>query len=100
MEFYRILTIGLFAMIFMLSSVTEATISQLGSVYIITPQHYETDPYAAKRKSAAFQAKHGVLGSRLIESFGNGHFYPEHHDIFRRSYRNTRTVPYYYLGRR
>ncbi|XP_066982172.1 uncharacterized protein [Macrobrachium rosenbergii] len=101
MDFYRLLTIGLSVIFILLSSVAEATISQLGSIYIITPQLHETDPYAAKRNRVAFQAKHGVLGSRLIESFGNGHFYPEHHGIYRRtvSYSYPR-MPYYYLERK
>ncbi|KAG7161766.1 hypothetical protein Hamer_G007410 [Homarus americanus] len=36
-------------LLWLVLTATEATLSQLGNLYIVTPVHYETDPHAAYR---------------------------------------------------
>ncbi|KAK8402178.1 hypothetical protein O3P69_001345 [Scylla paramamosain] len=62
-----------------MAALGEATLRTLGNAYLITPQHIKTDPNAAYRIQREYADKHGIYGSRLIESLGNGQYLQRHH---------------------
>ncbi|XP_069193131.1 uncharacterized protein [Procambarus clarkii] len=51
----------------------ESTLSQLGSVYLITPQRYQLNPRAVYRNQREFANKFGTRGVHLIEALGTGY---------------------------
>ncbi|CAL4060357.1 unnamed protein product [Meganyctiphanes norvegica] len=50
------------------------TLDNIINPYIISSHHISTDPHIAGRRQRGFEQRHGVMGSRLIESLGNGQY--------------------------
>ncbi|XP_076039452.1 uncharacterized protein LOC143024523 [Oratosquilla oratoria] len=53
--------------------------STLGSLFLITPERYPTDPHEAMRNQREFFNRYGYRGEHLIEALGNGSHHQLHH---------------------
>ncbi|KAK8728898.1 hypothetical protein OTU49_008851, partial [Cherax quadricarinatus] len=95
MYFFKRMMVALVLLALALVKVLEATISQLGSVYLIVPQRFEVDPVAPYRNQLEFAKAHGPRGVYLLESLGAGH-YPTHQQLTADYHRRSNPGPVYF----
>lgn len=74
MDLCRIIMQLMAVLLLLLAEATDASLSQLGSIYVVNPQRFPVDPHAGYRNQRDYVNKHGVGGYRLIEALGNGQY--------------------------